>query len=482
MPSLPVPLSRFHSLRKAVRLPGALLVLTSGLFAQGRFGPGFEVYRQYCGTCHGSGMQGARAPALNDGNWKYGGSDVEIARVISEGVVEAGMPGFGSVLSGEEIGGIVRLMRQFETMRQGRADESKANTHENPRASERMRFRLESVADELEIPWSFDFLPDGGLIVSERPGALRFIHDGVVSPPVAGTPEPWVRQDGGYFALALDPDYATNGWIYLSFSEAGAELGTSMTKLVRGRVRDHRWVDEEIVWAAPPALYTESNIHYGCRLLFHDGLLYFSLGDHDDRPAAQDLGSQLGKIHRVNPDGTAAAGNPFANRPGALATIWSYGHRNPQGLVITADGTMWSSEHGPMGGDEINRIEPGANYGWPLTTHGLEHTGEKVSEHTSLPGMEDPATVYVPSIATTGMAVAESARYPAWADNLFLGSMVSQELIRLEVVDDQIVHQESLLKGVGRVRDLRFGPDGLLYVSIERFGRTGEIVRLLPLE
>lgn len=461
---------------------GLVTALAATSPAQGRFGPAFPLYRQYCATCHGDGLQGARAPALNDGKWQHGDSDVAIARIIAEGVPAAGMPGFGGALTGEEIGSIVRLVRTFESMFQGMADRGAEQTHTNPRESEKLTFRLESVVDRLDIPWSFAFLPDGGMIVSERPGALRFVRDGKLSAPVAGTPEAWVRQDGGYLALTLDPDYAANGWIYLAFSEQGPEPATSSTKLVRGRVRDHRWVDEQVVWQAPPELYVESNIHFGSRLLFHEGLLYFSLGDHGDRSTPQDLSNPLGKIHRVNPDGSAPDSNPFVGRPGALATIWSYGHRNPQGLAVAPDGTMWSSEHGPMGGDEINRILPGHNYGWPLATHGLEHTGEKISEHQSLPGMDDPVVVYVPSIATSGLTVYTGNRYPGWEGNLFLCSMISQEFLRIDVSDPAAVHQESLLKGVGRVRDVQIGPDGLLYVVIERFGSQGEIVRLLPVD
>ena len=229
--------------------------------------------------------------------------------------------------------------------------------------SERQTFKIEVVAREVETPWSLAFLPDGRLLVTERPGRLRIIANGKLLPdPVSGTPAVWERQDGGLFDVEVHPKYRQNGWIYLSYSEAGPN-DTSMTAIVRGRIKDNKWVDQQFLFHAPPELYTASNIHYGSRFIFdRQGHLFYSIGDRGKIDDAQDLSKPAGKVHRINDDGSIPKDNPFAKRTGALPSIWTYGHRNPQGLAFDpATGKMWESEHGPRGGDELNLLEPGHN-------------------------------------------------------------------------------------------------------------------------
>ena len=346
--------------------------------------------------------------------------------------------------------------------------------------SERQTFRIEVVTAGLETPWGLAFLPDGRLLVTERPGRLRLIDNGTLLPePVQGTPKVWERQDAGMLDVAVHPQYARNGWIYLAYAEvvpgyvappppsppAQAPSPPSMTVFVRGKIDSaNRWVEQQVLYRAPASLYTSSGAHYGTRFLFDQaGHLFYTLGDRGDMAAAQSLSSPLGKIHRVNDDGSTPQDNPFVNTPNAVPSIWSYGHRNPQGLAWDAEGRLWSSEHGPNGGDEINIIEKGKNYGWAAITMGVQ-TG--ITER-SREGMEQPIVSYTPTIGPSGIAFYSGAAYPGWKNQLFVAALAGQQLRRLEIRGRQVVHQEAVLQQLGRVRALTTGPDGLLYVLVQ---------------
>jgi glucose/arabinose dehydrogenase len=351
-------------------------------------------------------------------------------------------------------------------------------------ADGKQSFRIESVTTGLETPWALAFLPDHRLLVTERPGRLRIIEAGKLLPePVEGIPSVWERQDGGLFDVAIHPQYSRTGWIYLSYSEPGPNE-TSMTAIVRGRIKGNRWSDQQFLFHAPPELYTASNIHYGSRLLFDpQGHLFFSIGERGSMDDAQDLSKPTGKIHRVNDDGTIPPDNPFVGRQGALPSIWSYGHRNPQGLAIDpATGRIWETEHGPKGGDELNLIEPGHNYGWPVITSGIQAGVTKTSQS----GMEQPVIAWTPTFAPSGMTFYSGDRYPAWRGSLFVCGLASQQLRRIEVRGDKVTRQEVVLDQVGRVRDIAVGPDGYLYLALQQPGERlfdstpGSIVRLVP--
>jgi aldose sugar dehydrogenase len=359
--------------------------------------------------------------------------------------------------------------------------------------TEKHAVRVEVVASGLETPWALAFLPDGRLLVTERPGRLRVLTNGQLSPPVKGIPAVHEQQDGGMFDVEVHPSYAKNGWIYLAYSEvlpgftppppppvpppapeAGRGRGRgrgpaipSMTVVARGRISPSlEWTDHQVLVRASPDLYTTSGAHFGLRFAFdRQGRLFYTIGDRGVMSAAQDLASPLGKIHRVNDDGSAAADNPFAGRAGALATIWSYGHRNPQGLAWEpGTGRLWSSEHGPNGGDEVNVILPGHNYGWPTVSMGMQGgvtTG-------SAPGMDDPVVSFTPSIGPSGMTFYTGDRFPGWrGTSLFLSGLVGQQLLRFEVADGKVARQEVLFNHFGRVRDVVQGPDGYLYVLLQ---------------
>jgi glucose/arabinose dehydrogenase len=359
--------------------------------------------------------------------------------------------------------------------------------------SEKQTFKMEVLARGLETPWALAFLPDGRLLVTERPGRLRIIEKGTLRPdPVKGTPVVWEKQDGGLLDVEVHPDYARNGWIYLSYSETLAGSTStppadppSMTVIVRGKInKANEWVEQQVLFRAPAPIYNSSNAHYGSRFLFDKAHhLFFSLGDKQQMLDAQDLTKSTGKIHRINDDGTVPKDNPFVNRAGAVPTIWSIGHRNPQGLAWDpVSGKLWESEHGPAGGDEINIIEPGRNYGWGVITMGTQEGITRQSE----PGMEQPIVYYTPTLAPSGLAFYTGTRYPAWKNNLFVSALAGQQLRRLEISGDTVSHQEPVFTQFGRVRDVVVGPDGYLYVLLQRPGKVvsdstpGIVARLIP--
>ncbi len=351
--------------------------------------------------------------------------------------------------------------------------------------SEKAAFRVETVAEGLENPWAMVKLPDGRFLVTERPGRLRVIENGrLLAEPVEGVPEVWARGQGGLLDIQLHPDYAENGWIYLAFSKPLPK--GALTSVVRGRLKENRLVDVETVFDPPAEDANEKGQHFGTRVVFDDaGHLFFSIGDRGG-PAtpespAQQLGNVRGKVHRLNDDGSIPDDNPFVETAGAKPSIWSYGNRNPQGLAIQpGTGRLWESEHGPRGGDELNLIEPGKNYGWPVVTFGINYNGKVISEQTSAPGMTPPVVHWTPSPAVCGMAFYSGKSFPGWEGNLFVTALALKQLIRLELADDkQVAHQEILLKDSGRIRDVRCFDDGFLYVI---YDAPGKIVRLVPVE
>ena len=357
--------------------------------------------------------------------------------------------------------------------------------------SEKQLFRMDVVARGLETPWALAFLPDGRLLVTERPGRLRVVANGKLdSAPVSGLPKVWEKQDGGLFDVEVHPRYSQNGWIYLAYSESMPATGPgdppSMTVIVRGRLSPtNSWVDQRVLFRAPASIYNSRNAHYGCRFIFdRDNHLFFSIGDKQEMMDAQDLSKPTGKIHRVNDDGSIPNDNPFIDRPGALGSIWSYGHRNPQGFAWDpVTGKLWASEHGPRGGDEVNVIERGRNYGWGVITMG---TQEGITKQAA-PGMEQPVVFYTPSVGPSGMTFYTGSRYPGWSNQLFVAMMAGQQLRRLETKGDAVVSQEAVFTQFGRVRDVVVGPDGYVYVALQTPGERlsdstpGTVARLMPI-
>jgi aldose sugar dehydrogenase len=294
-----------------------------------------------------------------------------------------------------------------------------------------------------------------------------------------------VKDEAGLMSVVADPDYARNGWIYFSFSDPGPKRGTAMTKIIRARLRGWELVDHEVIFSLPPEKYPPGYVLFGSRLVFDGDYLFFSVGvrglEEKASNDAQDLALPNGKIHRVFHDGKIPLDNPFAHTPGAWPSIWAYGVRNPQGLARDPrDGALWESEHGPRGGDELNHIERGKNYGWPVITYGMNYDGTPITDKTEAPGMEQPIVNWTPSIAVSEIEFYTGDKFPRWKNQLFVGSLAAQKFLRLVVDGAHVTHTEELFSGLGRVRDIKTGPDGFIYVALELIGKPGRIIRLVP--
>lgn len=446
-----------------------------------------SLYAQLCASCHGRNLEGSdSAPSMLDDEWKYGSDDATLARIIREGTRDGGMPSFAAGLTDPEIRSLVVYLHEQRARARAQPATPSPSDKTAVLKSELHSFRMETVVDGLRTPWSVAWLPDGRMLVTEKAGALRVVENGVLrDEPVSGTPAVHSGSQGGLLEVAPHPDYATNGWIYLAFSHPTRnERGTavSMTKLVRGRLRDNRWVDEQAIWTAPLETYLPAGgVHYGCRIAFDgQGYLYFSHGERGRQEHAQDLKRPNGKIHRIHDDGRIPADNPFVDHPGAIPSIWTYGNRNPQGLDFDPrTGVLWETEHGPRGGDELNIIEKGRNYGWPVITYGINYNGTPITSETARPGMEQPVIHWTPSIAVCGIDFYVGDKFPKWKGNLFVTALAQEELRRVVIEDRQVVRQELLIKDLGRIRDVASGPDGCIYVV---FNDPGRIVKLMPSE
>jgi glucose/arabinose dehydrogenase len=341
-------------------------------------------------------------------------------------------------------------------------------------------FRVETLTRGLEHPWAVAFLPDGDFLVTERPGRLRLVRaDGsLVEEAVSGLPEIRAQGQGGLLDVALHPEFASNRLVYISYNEPGP--GGAGTAVARGRLDGMTLRDVEVIFRLLPKSAT--GFHFGSRLVFdREGYLFVTLGDRGDRDRAQDLGDHAGSVIRIHDDGRVPADNPFVDKAGAKPEIYSYGHRNIQGAALNpADGRLWTHEHGPQGGDEINLPEPAVNYGWPVITYGVNYgIGTPIGEGTSRPGMAQPIYQWTPSIAPSGMAFYDGDAFPAWRGDLFVGSLKFRLLVRLEIDGNQVVNEERLLQDeLGRIRDVRQGPDGYLYLLTD--ADDGRLARLVP--
>jgi glucose/arabinose dehydrogenase len=334
-------------------------------------------------------------------------------------------------------------------------------------------------AGGLEHPWGLAFLPDGRMLVTERPGRLRYVgKDGSLSEKVAGVPAVHARNQGGLLDVILDPEFAQNSLIYLSYAERG-DGDTNGTAVARARLDGSRLADVTVIFRQQPKF--ASNHHFGSRLVFAgDGNLFVTTGERNSQRAlAQDLGTHIGKVLRITKEGASPSDNPFIGKAGALPEIWSYGHRNIQGAALhPVTGELWTHEHGPRGGDEINVSRPGRNYGWPVITYGREYSGPSIGEGTAKEGMEQPLHYWVPSIAPSGMAFHSGNAYPDWKGQLFVGGLAAAQLVRLEFDPEGHVRSEERIAIGKRVRDVSEGPDGALYLLTDE--DAGEVLRVVP--
>jgi aldose sugar dehydrogenase len=345
-------------------------------------------------------------------------------------------------------------------------------------ATVRLPARVTDVARGLVHPWGLAFLPDGRMLVTERPGRLRLVApDGRLSEPLAGVPEVAAGGQGGLLDVALSPGFASDRLVYLSYSEPGA--GGAGTAVARGRLGPGGLEDVQVVWRQQPKV--SGTFHWGSRLVFRpDGTLFVTLGDRlSHREAAQDLSVTLGKVVRINADGSVPADNPFVARDGARKEIWSYGHRNVQAAALDAQGRLWTVEHGARGGDELNQPQSGRNYGWPIITYGVDYSGARIGVGTARPGMEQPLYYWDPVIAPSGAVFYRGDKFADWRGDLLVGSLQPGRLVRLRLADGRVALEERYTLEAGtRIRDVRQGPDGLIYLLTD--SPQGRIVRLTP--
>lgn len=342
--------------------------------------------------------------------------------------------------------------------------------------SNRANYSYEVVVESINIPWGFVFLPDNSMLITEKQGELIHFKNGVKT-LIEGVPEVKVLGQGGLMDIELHPNYDDNGWIYISYASGAGEGNGANTAIMRCKLENNTLVDKKVLYKASPN--SKRGQHFGSRIEFdNDGYLYFSIGDRGNRDVnPQNIERDCGKVYRLHDDGRVPSDNPFVNDRNAKKAIFCYGNRNIQGMVKHPEtGQIWTHEHGPQGGDEINIIESGKNYGWPKISYGINYSGTTFTNDTALPGMEQPLHFWVPSIAPSGMAFITSDVYPDWKGNLLVGSLKFQYLNRCVIKNNKLIKEEKLIEGLGRVRSVKQGPDGHIYVGVENLG----IVKIIP--
>ncbi len=451
-----------------------LMVLSMSFSNSFILDPPEVVYKNLCANCHGDQYEDIRGRT-----WIYGNSKKDIINTIKSGYSNEGMPGFADALDDQQIASLADFILK-ESKKAKRQEQRKFLKSSDVIQSEEMNFKIETLVDGIGIPWGISFLPNDDILLTERSGILHRYNadEGLVK--IEGAPAVIDKGQGGLMDVDVHPKFEDNGYIYLTYSKKDDNDNKYTTAVWRAKLDHARLVDGKDIFVAAP--YEKTRHHYGSRLEFdRDGFLYLSVGDRgkrDDNP--QSLDNHCGKIHRIHDDGRIPDDNPFVDTPGAMTSIYSYGHRNPQGLVLHPfTGVLWSNEHGPRGGDEMNIIRKGGNYGWPVISYGINYSGTKFTDITHKKGMEQPEHYWDPSIGVCGLDFVSGWRYPKWSGDILAGSLRFEYLARLKMKDDQIIGEEKLLKDIGRVRDVKMGRDGYIYVTVEDPGR---LLRIIPVE
>ena len=429
-------------------------------------------YANFCASCHWDDLSW-----FGERKWKHGNTEKDIYTSTRTGYPDFGMPSYSETFTEEEMRNLARyiyikLNLEEEQPRDFGEKEGLYNT-------EKLKIRPDTLITGLTIPWGLAFLPGGDLLVAERDGKmLRYKSNGQFITEIQGLPGIHPRGQGGLMDIRLHPDYQINGWIYFAYSYRTKRPDEGWnTALMRAKLKGNTLVEKQLLFEAIPG--SVRGQHFGCKITFNgNGHVFFGVGDRGFMDQAQDLSNDCGKIHRLNEDGSIPHDNPFVNTPGARPGIWSYGHRNPQGLVISPfDGELWESEHGPKGGDELNLIKPGKNYGWPEITFGINYNGTIITPDTAKEGMEQPASYWTPSIAPCGMTFVTGNKYEGWEGNILIGSLRFRNLVRVELLDNKVNHREVLLHNIGRMRNVEVCPEGYIYVAVES---PGMIIKLIP--
>ena len=475
------------------------------------------LYATHCAVCHGERLEGAaQGTPLVGAELRYGDTAEAIAKSIAQGFPENGMPKWEDALSERQVRHLALYIAEVRGG-VGYSDfhyDTRFTVPEGVIVSKHHDFTLETVIDGLDpLPYSIAPLPDGGMLLTEKKRGLSVVSkQGVKSPFVEGTPKAYadsfvitMQQEWGHgwlLDVAIHPDYRKNGWVYLHFGDRRGDEAkgnwlrrrargpVSMNKVIRGRIQDGQWIDEQMIWDAPRRFYgPATDLGAGGRLCFDgQGHLFISVGmkGFDNHTGIQDLGNPWGKIHRVRDDGRIPPDNPFVDVEGAFKSVWTYGHRSPQGLEFNhADGELWGTEMGPRGGDEINRLLPGRNYGWPLTSKGLNYDGSPVAYGKRLgiafdmKDIEQPVVDLTPSPAVSSFVFYAGDAFPKWRDNILVGALKARSLQRMVVRAGQVVETETLFQDLARLRDIEVGPQGAIYLLLEH-NSGGRILRMTP--
>ncbi|MEY2879780.1 MAG: Soluble aldose sugar dehydrogenase YliI precursor [Verrucomicrobiota bacterium] len=453
-----------------------------------------ETFTQLCANCHGPKLEGGmtpgnnKVPSLLGDTFLHGNDDESIAKSIKEGYPLKEMPPWGAVLSDKDIRSMVIYIREQQFLFKRGAIKIEKLPDSFDGKSAQHNFHVETWVGDLVEPWSLAFLGADKAIVTEKLGYAYLIDKGKrAARPLIGVPAVDTGGQAGLLDVVPHPDYAKNGWVYFAFSDPQTRDGqpVSLTRIVRGKIKGNALTESQTIFQAPVEMYPKGGgVHFGGRIAFDGkGHIFFTIGERGTGANAQNLGVAMGKVHRLNDDGTVPADNPFLKDAKALPSIWSYGHRNPQGLAIhPSTGDLYDLEHGPRGGDEANLVLPGRNYGWPVITYGMDYPGTPMagSEGTAKAGMEQPVTYWLPSIAPCGASFYSGDLFPKWKNSLFVASLAAKELRRLEINGNKLVSQEVIFKGetdANRIRHVIGGPDGAVYVLFRE-----RIARLTPKE
>jgi glucose/arabinose dehydrogenase len=447
-----------------------------------------EMYAANCSNCHGKNLEGGQTPAGNkvpsllDDEWIHGGDDDSIAKSIRNGYPEKEMPAWSATLGDKEIRSMVIFIRERRANYAREKTQFVKPAESMTVKSQLHAYKLDTWVKDLDEPYALAFLGNNRAIVTEKKGKVFLIENGQkAAEPLKGTPNVDTAQQAGMYDVVPHPQFAQNGWVYFAFADPQENAKgekVSLTKIVRGKIRDNTLVDQQTIYQADVAHYPKAGgVHFGGRIDFdRQGLIYFVVGERNGRMAVQELDNPIGKIHRLHDDGRLPKDNPFVNEAKAIKSIWSYGHRNPQGMAFDRrTGDLYAVEHGPRGGDELNFIKKGANYGWPVISYGMEYNGTALTDLTEKAGMEQPVVYWLPSIAPCGMNFYTGDAFPKWKNHLFVASLVAQELRRIEIKDRKVVTQEVLFKDIGRIRHVIGGPDGAIYVLLPQ-----RIARIAP--